>query len=130
LNLIRRFAKVRHERPVRKKCRLNRSKEIKIFANRLFNLFVAISLGLVIVLAVQRAFAAKAIVVETNRATPNQTVGLSAQLLPLWKRTLPHSRTFLDSISALTCRLVNPQIVVTRLVSDMVKHRKAEPISL
>jgi hypothetical protein len=68
LNLIRRFAKVRHARPVRKKCRLNRSKEIKIFANRLFNLFVAISLSLVIVLAVQRAFAAKAIVVETNRA--------------------------------------------------------------
>jgi hypothetical protein len=37
-------------------------------ANRLFTLFVAISLIVVIVLAVQGAFAAKAIVPEPNRA--------------------------------------------------------------
>jgi hypothetical protein len=37
-------------------------------ANRLFTLFVAISLIVVMVLAVQRALAAKAIVPETNRA--------------------------------------------------------------
>ena len=37
-------------------------------ANRVFTLFVAISLIVVIVLAVKGAFAAKAIVPETNRA--------------------------------------------------------------
>jgi hypothetical protein len=42
--------------------------EIKMSAKRLFTLFVAISLIVVIGLAVQGAFAAKAIVPETNRA--------------------------------------------------------------
>ena len=48
----------------------------------------------------------------------------------LWERTLPLSRTFRDSIRALTCRLVNSQVVVMRLVSEIVKHCQARPMSL